>query len=41
MLGPCIACWLLWGIVPTIALRSSQLVQETLRGNYVDVERIL
>jgi hypothetical protein len=30
----------LWGIAPTIALRSSQLVQETVRENCVDVERI-
>jgi hypothetical protein len=28
-IGPCIACWVLWGIVPTIALHSLQLVRET------------
>jgi len=29
MLGLCIACWVLWDIVPTIALHSLQLVPET------------
>jgi hypothetical protein len=36
----CIACSVLWGIVPTIALRSLPLVQETVLENRVDVERI-